>query len=91
MLQPPSFAAQPLQRVSTRAHCLGEALPPPVAAPAAHVRRPRYAGKTPRTFAEKYKERAADETVVAAIEAKGNTASGTHRCAHALQPVAPRG
>lgn len=44
-----------------------------------HVRRPRYSGRYPRTFAEKHKERASDSVTVGKIEAKGNTAVGTHR------------
>ena len=44
-----------------------------------HARRPRYSGKNPRSFAEKYKERAGDAATVAKIESKGNTAVGTHR------------
>jgi 16S rRNA (cytosine1402-N4)-methyltransferase len=44
-----------------------------------HVRRPRYSGRYPRTFADKHKERASDVVTVGKIEAKGNTAVGTHR------------
>ena len=44
-----------------------------------HVRRQRYAGRYPRSFAEKHKERAGDAVTVGKIEAKGNTAVGTHR------------
>ena len=46
-----------------------------------HRRRPRYSGKYPRRFAEKYKEhdpaRYAD--TVAKVQASGKTAAGTHR------------
>ncbi|MSU51502.1 MAG: 16S rRNA (cytosine(1402)-N(4))-methyltransferase RsmH [Opitutus sp.] len=50
-------------------------------APVPHVRRPRYAGKNPRRFADKYKELdparyAAD---VAKVIAAGKTPAGTHR------------
>jgi 16S rRNA (cytosine1402-N4)-methyltransferase len=58
------------------AACDGSASDP---APATHQRRPRYSGANPRTFAEKYKELRGDADVVAHIEAKGNTAAGTHR------------
>ena len=49
--------------------------------PAPHKRRPRYAGKNPRRFEEKYKELdparyAAD---VAKVLASGKTPAGTHR------------
>jgi 16S rRNA (cytosine1402-N4)-methyltransferase len=44
-------------------------------------RRPRYAGKNPRTFAEKYKEQAperyADE--IQKVLASGKTPAGSHR------------
>lgn len=49
--------------------------------PVPHQRRPRYAGKNPRRFAEKYKEhqpeRYADD--VAKVLAGGKTPAGTHR------------
>ena len=68
--------------VRTRACSGAEAGAPSETPPATqHVRRPRYAGNYPRSFAEKHKERAADPVVVANIERKGNTAVGTHRCA----------
>ena len=47
--------------------------------PVPHVRRPRYSGAYPRSFAEKHKERASDPLTVSKIQAKGNTAAGTHR------------
>ena len=58
-----------------------ESTPPPASAPVAHVRRPRYAGKNPRRFEDKYKERdperyAAD---VAKVLASGKTPAGSHR------------
>src|SRR5688500_18854197 len=46
-----------------------------------HKRRPRYAGKNPRKFSEKYKEHAPEkyaETVRKVIES-GKTPAGTHR------------
>ena len=55
--------------------------PPPESEPARHVRRPRYAGKNPRRFSDKYKELdptryAAD---VAKVLASGKTPAGSHR------------
>jgi len=46
-----------------------------------HRRRPRYSGKNPRRFAEKYKERNAAEhpETVAKVIAAGKTPAGTHR------------
>ena len=64
--------------------------------PAPHQRRPRYVGKNPRRFEEKYKElnpeRYADD--VAKVLAAGKTPAGSHRpimvaeilAALALQP-----
>ncbi len=66
-------------RPAPHARCVMACSPGGDAAPAVHVRRPRYAGKNPRTFADKYKERAGDAVVVSTIEAKGHTAVGTHR------------
>ena len=64
--------------------------------PAPHRRRPRYAGKNPRRFEEKYKELAAERYAgdVAKVVASGKTPAGTHRpimvaeilAALALQP-----
>lgn len=55
--------------------------PPDAGAPAPHRRRPRYAGKNPRRFEEKYKElnpgRYADD--VAKVIASGKTPAGSHR------------
>lgn len=65
------------------------------AAPAPHRRRPRYAGKHPRRFEEKYKEhdpRRYAETVAKVI-ASGKTPAGTHRpimVAEILEVLAPR-
>src|SRR5712675_2710337 len=46
-----------------------------------HRRRPRYAGKNPRRFEEKYKERdpARYAETVAKVLASGKTLAGTHR------------
>src|SRR5258707_9248174 len=46
-----------------------------------HKRRPRYAGKNPRRFAEKYKEHdpARYAETVAKVIASGKTPAGTHR------------
>lgn len=64
--------------------------------PAPHRRRPRYVGKNPRRFEEKYKELAAERYAgdVAKVVASGKTPAGTHRpilvaeilAALALQP-----
>ncbi|MDI1318757.1 MAG: 16S rRNA (cytosine(1402)-N(4))-methyltransferase RsmH, partial [bacterium] len=54
---------------------------PDSSSPAPHKRRPRYAGKNPRRFAEKYKElrpeRYTDD--VAKVLAAGKTPAGSHR------------
>ncbi|MDD5350930.1 MAG: 16S rRNA (cytosine(1402)-N(4))-methyltransferase RsmH [Chthoniobacteraceae bacterium] len=46
-----------------------------------HRRRPRYSGKNPRRFEEKYKERAPESypETVAKVLASGKTPAGTHR------------
>lgn len=51
------------------------------ASAAPHRRRPRYAGKHPRRFEEKYKERAPEHhaETVAKVLAAGKTPAGTHR------------
>ena len=71
------------------------AIPNPEGAPAAHRRRPRYAGKYPRRFEEKYKEhdpaRYAD--TVQKVLASGKTPAGSHRpimLAEVLEILAPR-
>lgn len=63
--------------------------------PAPHRRRPRYSGKNPRRFAEKYKEhdpqRYAD--TVEKVLASGKTPAGTHRpimVAEILEVLAPQ-
>ena len=68
---------------------------PPTSPAPAHRRRPRYAGKHPRKFAEKYKEhdpqRYAD--TVAKVLASGKTPAGTHRpimVAEVLAVLAPQ-
>jgi 16S rRNA (cytosine1402-N4)-methyltransferase len=59
---------------------------PPAAGPASpgapiHRRRPRYSGKNPRRFDQKYKERAPEDypETVAKVLASGKTPAGTHR------------
>jgi 16S rRNA (cytosine1402-N4)-methyltransferase len=70
-------------------------IPTPENAPAPHRRRPRYAGKYPRRFEEKYKEhnpaRYAD--TVQKVLASGKTPAGSHRpimLAEVLEILAPR-
>jgi 16S rRNA (cytosine1402-N4)-methyltransferase len=59
---------------------MSETLPPAVdAAPAPHRRRPRYGGKNPRRFEDKYKEHAGDAATLAKVVAAGKTPAGTHR------------
>lgn len=72
-----------------------EAIPNPTPAPAPHQRRPRYAGKHPRRFEEKYKERNPERYAgtVAKVIASGKTPAGTHRpimVGEILQVLAPR-
>ncbi|MDX6770353.1 MAG: 16S rRNA (cytosine(1402)-N(4))-methyltransferase RsmH [Elusimicrobiota bacterium] len=45
---------------------------------AAHRRRDRYTGTHPKSFAEKYKEQAADPEALAKAKARGSTPAGTH-------------
>ncbi|EGB11537.1 rRNA (cytosine-N4-)-methyltransferase [Aureococcus anophagefferens] len=47
-------------------------------AAAPRVRRKRYAGRYPRNFSEKYKERANDAATVERVLVKGGTPAGTH-------------
>ena len=61
---------------------------------ALHRRRPRYGGKHPRRFEEKYKERDPDRypATVAKVMASGKTPAGTHRpimVAEVLEVLAP--
>src|SRR2546425_9573104 len=63
--------------------------------PAPHQRRPRYRGKHPRRFEEKYKEHDPQRYVetVAKVLASGKTPAGTHRSimlAEILEVLAPR-
>ena len=60
-----------------------------------HPRRPRYRGKNPRRFEEKYKEHAPERygETVAKVLAAGKTPAGTHRpimVAEVLEVLAPR-
>lgn len=70
--------------------------PPDASAPATpHRRRPRYAGKYPRRFADKYKEHDPQRyaATVAKVLAAGKTPAGTHRpilVAEILEVLAPR-
>lgn len=62
---------------------------------APHQRRPRYRGKNPRRFEEKYKERAPERysETVAKVLASGRTPAGTHRpimVAEILKVLAPK-
>ena len=72
-------------------------LPSPDSSPPAtpHRRRPRYSGKHPRRFEEKYKERDPQRyaDTVAKVLASGKTPAGTHRpimVAEILEILAPR-
>src|SRR5882762_9187188 len=63
--------------------------------PAPHKRRPRYAGRNPRRFEEKYKEHdpARYAGTVAKVIASGKTPAGTHRpvmIAEILEVLAPK-
>lgn len=63
--------------------------------PTPHRRRPRYAGKNPRRFEDKYKERAPElyPDVAAKVLASGKTLAGTHRpimVAEILDVLAPK-
>ena len=63
--------------------------------PAPHKRRPRYSGKNPRRFEEKYKERDPQRYggTVAKVLASGKTPAGSHRpimVAEILATLAPR-
>lgn len=59
---------------------------------AVHRRRPRYSGKNPRHFDQKYKEHQQDEVTLAKVLASGKTPAGTHRpimVAEVLEALAP--
>lgn len=63
--------------------------------PVPHRRRPRYSGKNPRKFAEKYKEHAPEKyaETVAKVLASGKTPAGAHRpimVAEILNVLEPR-
>src|SRR5438046_9669297 len=63
--------------------------------PTHHRRRPRYAGKNPRHFAEKYKERDPQRyaDTVAKVLASGKTPAGMHRpimVGEILETLAPK-
>ena len=63
--------------------------------PPPHRRRPRYSGKNPRRFEEKYKERDPERyaETIAKILASGKTPAGTHRpimVAEILDALAPK-
>ena len=68
---------------------------PPTPTPTPHRRRPRYHGKNPRRFEEKYKEHDPQRyaETVAKVLASGKTPAGTHRpimVAEILEVLAPR-
>src|SRR5215212_2902787 len=68
---------------------------PPPELPAVHKRRPRYRGKNPRRFEEKYKEHdpAGYGETVAKVIAAGKTPAGSHRpvmVAEILDVLAPK-
>jgi 16S rRNA (cytosine1402-N4)-methyltransferase len=68
-----------------------ENLPSPPSAP--HKRRPRYRGKNPRRFEDKYKEHGSDDATIAKVIASGKTPAGTHRpimVAEILAALAPQ-
>src|SRR5215216_1166760 len=63
--------------------------------PAPHQRRPRYRGKHPRRFEEKYKEHDPERygETVAKVLASGKTPAGTHRpimVSEILEVLAPK-
>ena len=64
-------------------------------APAPHKRRPRYSGKNPRRFEDKYKEHNPERyaETVGKVLASGKTPAGTHRpilVAEILEMLAPK-
>jgi len=65
----------------------------PATPPTPHKRRPRYRGKNPRRFEEKYKEHGSDTATIAKVVAAGKTPAGTHRpimVAEILAVLAPK-
>jgi 16S rRNA (cytosine1402-N4)-methyltransferase len=70
---------------------MSETNPPASATP--HKRRPRYSGKNPRRFEDKYKEHGGDAATIAKVIASGKTPVGTHRpimVAEILTALAPQ-
>lgn len=70
---------------------MSEANIPDSSAP--HRRRPRYRGKNPRRFEDKYKEHGGDAQTIAKVLASGKTPAGTHRpimVAEVLAALAPK-
>ena len=58
-----------------------------------HRRRPRYSGKNPRRFDQKYKELAGNPDTIARVVASGKTPAGTHvpiMVSEILEVMAPR-
>ena len=58
-----------------------------------HRRRPRYSGKNPRRFDQKYKELAGHQDTIARVIASGKTPAGTHvpiMVSEVLEVLAPR-
>lgn len=58
-----------------------------------HRRRPRYSGKNPRRFDQKYKELAGNPDTIARVVASGKTPAGTHvpiMVSEILEVLAPR-
>jgi len=65
----------------------------PAPTPVPHKRRPRYRGKNPRRFEDKYKEHGGDAATLAKVIASGKTPVGTHRpimVAEILKALAPQ-
>ena len=65
----------------------------PAPTPVPHKRRPRYRGKNPRRFEDKYKEHGGDTATIAKVIASGKTPVGTHRpimVAEILEALAPQ-
>src|SRR5256885_1885379 len=78
-----------------RALALSRIVNDPIPQPTPHHRRPRYSGKYPRRFEEKYKEHTPERYVqtVAKVLASGKTPAGTHRpimVQEILDVLAPR-
>ncbi len=70
-------------------------MPDPEPRPSAYRRRPRYRGKNPRRFEEKYKERDPERygETIAKVLASGKTPAGSHRpimVAEVLEVLAPK-